>query len=148
MLMIAFLPMLPLFLGYDDIYLDFYEKYVQMMAGLSQKTSTQVPWSQIGLVYGLFSLAAPVLICKPYMAWIASLCRQNLSFTQTGDKMRGNYWSLVLISLALFFLEAFNIQAEKIWHLPKYLNLVITALIFVYTNIVFAKVYDFFYVKK
>lgn len=148
MLLVAFLPMLPLFLGYDDVYLDFYEQYVQVVEQLSHNATEPASWKAIFLVYGLFSLIAPIFICKPYMSWIASLRRQSVSFAQVGYKMRGNYWRLVLVSMLLIFPEAIFVQAQKIWSFPTCVSLFFTAVVFVYTNIVFAKMYDFFYIQK
>lgn len=148
MLIIVFMPMMPLFLGYDELYLEFYEGYMKMFEGLSKKSDIGVPWEDILMIYGIFALAAPALICKPYMSWIASLCRRSLSFTEAGNKLRGNYLPLVLISFILTTPEALAGELDRFWHLQNWFSYSISALLFVYTNIVFAKIYDFFYVKN
>lgn len=148
MLTIAFLPMLPLFLGYNELYLDFYERYMQIFEGIANNNSDKVAVSDVLLIYGTMALLAPVLICKPYIAWIASLCRRSVSFAQVGHKMRGNYGALVIISAILIFPEAVVSQLDKIWQMHNWLGYSINAMLFVYTNIVFAKMYDFFYVKN
>ena len=145
MLIIAFMPMVPLLLGYDELYLDFYERYMQALEGLSGKTA---PLSVVLLIYFVFSLLAPPLICKPYMSWIASLCRRSLSFAEAGDRLRGNYWKLVFISFVLVIPEAMASEADKLWQLQDWFNYGFNALLFVYVNIVFAKMYDLFYVKN
>ena len=140
--------MMPLFLGYDELYLEFYEGYMKMFEGLSKKSDIGVPWEDILMIYGIFALAAPALICKPYMSWIASLCRRSLSFAEAGNKLRGNYLPLVLISFILTTPEALAGELDRFWHLQNWFSYSISALLFVYTNIVFAKIYDFFYVKN
>jgi hypothetical protein len=81
------------------------------------------------------------------MAYIASLQRQNVSFAQAGDKMRGNYWSLVFISAVLLFAEAAAEQLDRLFKLQDWLSFSLGSFIFVYMNLVFAKLYDFFYIK-
>ena len=148
MVIIAFMPMVPLLLGYDELYLDFYERYIQTIEGLSGKTTQVTPIFVILLIYFIFSLLAPFLICKPYMSWIASLCRRSMSFAEAGNKMRGNYLSLVFISFVLVIPEALATRVDNLWQLQDWFNYGFNALLFLYTNIVFAKMYDFFYVKN
>ncbi len=145
MTLIALLPMLPLFLGYNDLYLTFYENYMHMIESLSHQEPTAEVWNGIMVVYGVFCLLAPSLICQPYMAWIASLCRRSFSFKQVREKMQGNYWNLVFISLVLVFPEAFIDRMAKSGDLFGYVSISLNALLFIYTNVVFAKIYDFFY---
>lgn len=145
MMVIALLPMLPLFLGYNDLYMNFYENYMQMIESLSRREAIAEVWHGILVVYGVFCLLAPILICQPYMAWIASLCRRSFSFKQVRDKMRGNYWNLVFISLLLVFPEALIDRVATTGDLSGYISTSVDALLFIYTNVVFAKIYDFFY---
>ena len=145
--LIVYLPMIPLLLGYDDLYLDLYERYVQIFESLADPHLAQdVSW-EIFACYGIVALLAPSLICKPYMAWISSLQRQDASFSAAGKKMRGNYAALVVLSAVLLFAEALSAQLDKLLNLQNWLVYGLDAMIFVYTNIVFAKLYDFFYVK-
>ncbi|MBQ9034818.1 MAG: hypothetical protein IJ099_02505 [Alphaproteobacteria bacterium] len=148
MTIVAILPMLPLFLGYNNVYLDFYENYVRSIEELSDKSVEAASWKSVLWVYGLFSLAAPFLICRPYMAWIASLCRRNISFSEAGYRMRGNYWNLVLIIVILLIPEIMVIYAEKNKILMQYSVLGINSAIIIYANVVFAKIYDFFWMKE
>lgn len=145
MMLIAFLPMLPLFLGYNDLYLNFYENYMQTVESLAHQESITKVWHGMFMVYSIFCLLAPILICQPYMAWIASLCRRNFSFKQVRERMQGNYWNLVFISLILVFPEAFIEQITKNDGILGYISISLNALLFIYTNVVFAKIYDFFY---
>ncbi|MBR2137330.1 MAG: hypothetical protein IJ852_05175 [Alphaproteobacteria bacterium] len=148
MMTIIILPMLPLFLGYDDLYLDYYEQYVQIFEGMSATSETQLSFGNLVVGYAIMSLLAPFLICKPYMAWISSLRRRNASFAQAGEKMRGNYFQLVLISAMLLYPEALGTQIDHSLHLNDWLSYFMMSLVFVYTNIIFAKMYDHFYLKN
>ena len=143
---IALLPMVPLFLGFDDVYMDIYERYLQPESAAAF-TEGHFSISDIIMIYGIMTLLAPMLICKPYLAWIASLRGQNSSFRKVGDKTRGNYWQFVLISALLLYPEAASSQLDAHWHLYNWLDYTVSTIIFIYTNIVFAKIYDFFYLK-
>lgn len=141
---VALLPMVPLFLGFDDVYMDIYEKYLQPAGN---KDIRQVSGSAMLLAYGVMILLAPPLICKPYLAWISSLRGQNASFRKVGDKTKGNYWQFVLISAFLLLPEAWGSQLDAYLNLQHWLDYTVSTIIFILTNIVFAKIYDFFYLK-
>jgi hypothetical protein len=143
---IALLPLVPLFLGFDDVYMDIYERYLQPESAAAFAEG-RFSISDIVLIYGIMTLLAPMLICKPYLAWIASLRGQNSSFRKVGDKTKGNYWQFVLISALLLYPEAAASQLDAYWHLYNWLDYTVSTIIFIYTNIVFAKIYDFFYLK-
>ncbi len=143
---IALLPMVPLFLGFDDVYMDIYERYLQPETG-EMTAGDRFSISDIILIYGAMTLMAPVLICKPYLAWIASLRGQNASFRKIGDKTKGNYWQFVMISALLLYPEALAAQLDRYWHLHNWFDYTCSTIIFIYTNIIFAKIYDFFYLK-
>ena len=147
MILIVFLPMIPLLLGYNDVYLDIYERYVHIFESLAEAEKGGNFSSEIYICYAIVALISPPLICRPYMAWISSLQRQNASFKLAGDKMRGNYWALVLLSVILLFAEAVATQIDKMYQLHGWLDYSLNSVLFVYMNIVFAKLYDFFYVQ-
>ena len=147
LVLIVYLPMFPLLLGYNDIYLDLYERYVQIFESLADADRIRAASWDVFICYGIVALLSPPLICRPYMAYIASLQRQNVSFTQAGNKMRGNYWALVFISAVLLFAEAAAEQLDRLFKLQDWLSFSLGSFIFVYMNLVFAKLYDFFYVK-
>ena len=148
-IIVAFLPMLPLFLGFDDVYLDIYERYLSTFDGMSSKgANVGASIWQILVAYGALCLVSPVLICKPYLAWIASLREKNSSFRKVKDKTRGNYWSFVIITAFLLIPEATASQLDKIWNCRSWLDYTVSTIVFVYTNIIFAKIYDLFYLKN
>ena len=142
---IMLLPMVPLFLGFNDVYMDIYERYLQPNAGAMPENNLSS--AVIITAYGLMTLLAPVLICKPYLAWISSLRGQNSSFRKVGDKTKGNYWQFMIISALLLYPEAIASQLDLRYNLQGWLANTASTVIFIYTNIVFAKIYDFFYLK-
>ncbi len=148
MLLIVLMPMVPLLLGYNGIYLDFYERYMQVFEGMAAGNGKAADLADVLLIYSIMALLSPVLICKPYMAWISSLRRQNASLGQAGRMLSGNYWVLVILSALLMYPEAVATRLDKLWKLQGWLQSCIVAVLFVYTNIVFAKIYDWLYLKN
>jgi hypothetical protein len=147
MVCIVLLPMLPFFLGFDDLYLNFYEHYMQAVEDMSSSGANPATFTNILLGYGVLSLLSPFLICKPYLAWISSLRGHNSSFRKAGDKSKGNYVQFALISALLLYPEAIAMQIDKIYGLNNWFDYTVSTIIFVYTNIIFAKIYDLFYLK-
>lgn len=144
---VAFLPMLPLFLGFNDLYLDIYENYLQAFEGMSSNSDHQASIWQVIIAYGILSLLSPVLICKPYLAWISSLRGKNASFRKVKERTKGNYKAFVILSAMLLYPEALSSYLDKMWNCHSWLDYTVSTLVFVYTNIIFAKVYDVFYLK-
>lgn len=147
-LIITFLPMLPLFLGYNDLYLDVYERYLKVFDNLNERTITLTSIKDVLSVYAVMCLLAPLLICKPYLAWISSLRGRDASFQKVGNRTKGNYWQFVLISALLLYPEAIASTLDNLWNLQHWLDYSVSTIIFVYTNIIFAKLYDLFYLKN
>lgn len=145
---IILLPMVPLFLGFNEIYLNFYEQYATAVENLSTPKDIGASLADISIICLILSLLAPALLCKPYLAWISSLRGTNASFKKAGDKIKGNYLTFVLISALLLFPEALIDRLDAILNLQNWLSYIGGTLIFVYTNILFAKIYDFFYLKN
>lgn len=146
-IIVAFLPMLPLFLGFNDVYMDIYERYLSTFDGMSSNGATNASFWQILLAYAAMCLFAPVLICKPYLAWISSLRGKKDSFDKVKNRIKGNYLSFVIISAILLVPEAISSQLDKTWNCQSWLDYTVSTIIFVYTNIIFAKIYDLFYLK-
>lgn len=144
---IVLLPMLPFFLGFDDIYLNFYERYVKAVEGMSATGDSLESLWDIFIGYGILALLSPPLICKPYLAWISSLRGHNASFRKAGNTTRGNYWNFVIISAMLLYPEAFSTQIDKMLGLDNWFSYTMSTIVFIYTNIIFVKIYDLFYLK-
>ena len=145
-LTIMFLPMIPLILGFNDVYLDIYENYLSKFEASASGENIHI-YDAIVLCL-VMSLVAPALICKPYLAWISSLRGMNASFKKVQDKIRGNYKQLVIVSLLLLIPETLSAQADKVLNLQGWLDYTGSTIVFIFTNVIFAKIYDFFYLKN
>ena len=147
-MIMAFLPVLPIFLGFNEKYLDFYERYMASLEGMSTGGEWSLSWGDIMVGFGIICLLSPFLLCKPYLAWISALRGRSASFRNVGDRTKGNYWTFVCISALLLYPEAIAMQLDKIWNLQNWLDYSVGTIIFIYSNIVFAKIYDWFYLKN
>lgn len=145
---IIFMPMIPLFLGFNDVYLNFYEQYASAVENLSSPKDIGTSLLEISVICLILSFMAPAMICKPYLAWISSLRGTNASFKKAGDRIKGNYGTFVVISAMLLFPEALFDRLDTIFGLQNWLSYMGGTLIFVFTNIIFAKIYDFFYLRN
>ncbi len=144
---ILWLPLLPVFLGYDDAYLSQYERYISAVENMSNPGEIGTSLADMAIIYGILALLSPILICKPYMAWISSLRGTNASFRKAGDKLRGNYIPLAILSFLLLYPQALGSEIDNIFHLQNWFNYTLSIIVFVYSNIIFAKMYDWFYLR-
>lgn len=144
---VAFLPMLPLLFGFNDVYLDIYERYLKSYDGISTANEIKMSLGDALIVYSIAVLLLPPFICKPYLAWISSLRGMNASFSKVQQKSHGNYWKFVAISAVLIYPDAFGTYLDQTLNCHGWLEYTFNTMVFVFTNIVFAKIYDFFYIK-
>lgn len=136
---LGILPYLPLLMGFDDKYLLLFEKYMQQLQAAPANNLNMFILSLI------LMLLFPFILCRPFLAFIASVQGLNGSLRKAWKKSVGNYWQFILI---LFLL---NLPCIAIYELDLYLHcngwvvLFFSSFFFVYYNLVFAKLYDFFY---
>ena len=136
------LPYLPLFMGFNEKYLLFFEKYMQALQNAEASILNQIVLSVILLII------SPLIICRPYFAWISSLQGLNASMRKAFRKTEGNYWRFVWIMIVL------NLPCLAVYELDKYigchgwLSVGFYSIFFIYLNLVFAKLYDFFYNER
>ena len=140
---IIFLPMIPLFLGYNDLYFDFYEQYLILTVSNDLRSFLYKL-----ILYGILAFLMPALICRPYLAWIASIRGRNASFSKIGNKTKGNYWQFLMLSLLLIYPEITVDQVDKWLNMQGWFAAVCGTIIFMLTNVIFAKIYDFFYIEN
>lgn len=136
------LPFIPLMMGFHNKYLLIFERY---MAAL------QVPETSVFnvLIFSLiFLLISPFAFCRPYLAWISALQGYSGSIRKVFKKTTGNnirFLSLIfLLNLPCFVAYG----ADVLLHCHGWFSVGFYSIYLIYFNIVFAKVYDFFYQQK
>lgn len=133
------LPFVPLLMGFNDKYLVFFEKY--MAAVQSPQTSVL----NMIIFSGIFLIISPIVFVRPYLAWISALQGLTGSVRKVFKKTKGNYFSfLILMSVAqLPSFLAYGV--DTLLECRGWFACVFYSFYLVYVNIVFAKVYDYFY---
>ena len=89
----------------------------------------------------------PFILCRPFLAFISSVQGLNGSLRKAWKKSVGNYWRFIIIMLILNLPCFLIMQTDKYFELNGYLNLLFNSFYLVYYNLVFAKIYDFFYME-
>ena len=145
---VAFLPMLPLLFGFNEVYLDIYERYLKSYDGISTANEIRASLGDALIIYSVAVLLLPPLICKPYLAWISSLRGINSSIAKVRQKTQGNYWQFVIVSAFLLYPDAFGTYFDQLLNCQGWIEYTTNTVVFVITNIIFAKIYDFFYIKN
>lgn len=138
-LVLVILPYLPLLMGFNDRYLLFFEKYMEALQNVEGSFLNRLAFT------ALLILISPLIICRPFFAWISALQGLNGSMRKAFRRTAGNYWNFVTIMLIL------NIPCVLIYEIDLYLDChgwlagTFYSLFFLYYNLVYAKLYDFFY---
>ncbi len=138
-LIVVILPYVPLFMGFRDKYLEFFEQYMgilQSYDSLFGKT----------LFYLFMLLLSPYTISRPYLAWISSLIGKNRSIIDAYKKTHGNYWNFVFCAAVMSSLFMVSYYIDTIFHLNTLIYLM--SVFPVYFNVVFIGIYKIFYKRK
>ncbi len=140
-LFLGVLPYLPLLMGFNDKYLLLLENYMQQLQAAPMNTLNML------VLLIIFMLFSPFILCRPFLAFIASVQGLNGSLRKAWKKSVGNYWQFIFMMFLL------NLPCMIIYEADNYLDyngcliLLFYSFFFVYYNLVFAKLYDFFYME-
>jgi len=140
-LFLGVLPYLPLLMGFNDKYLLLLENYMQQLQAAPMNTLNML------VLLIIFMLFSPFILCRPFLAFIASVQGLNGSLRKAWKKSIGNYWQFIFMMCLL------NLPCMIIYEADNYLDcngcliLLFYSFFFVYYNLVFAKLYDFFYME-
>lgn len=140
--LIVILPYLPLLMGFNDKYLLFFEKYMLALQ------NTEADFLNISAFTLLLLLLSPFIVCQPFFAWMASLQDMEAFMAKAFEKTRGNYWRFVALMTILNVPTMLVFEVDKIFSCQGWFTVGFYALFFVYFNLVFAELEDFFYTKK
>lgn len=136
---LVILPYLPLLMGFNDRYLEFFEKYMEALQNMETGFINQ-------MFFGVILLfISPLIICRPFFAWIAALLGYNGSMRRAFSKTVGHYWHFVSIMFILNLPCTLVLVADDYLGCSGWLFVAFYSIFFIYFNLVFAKMYDFFY---
>ena len=126
-------------MGFNEKYLLFFEKYMLTLQNIEGDVVNQFIFS------GILLIASPIIIARPFFAWMSSLQGLNGSFKKAFRKTQGNYWRFLFIMVFLNIPCVIFYEVDKVLCLNGWLSTFVCAGFFVYFNLAFAKMYDFFY---
>ena len=135
------LPYLPLLMGFDDKYLLLFEAYMQQLQEESINTLNMF------VLFSILMLLFPFILCRPFLAFIASVQGFNGSLRKAWKKSVGNYWQFIAIVFLLNVPCVIIYEIDSYLGCNGYLSLSFYSVFFVYYNFVYAKLYDFFYTE-
>lgn len=138
-LIVVILPYIPLFMGFRDKYLEFFEQYMDVL-----QSYDSLPGKT--LFYLFMLLLSPYTISRPYLAWVSSLIGKSRSIIDAYKKTRGNYWNFVLCAGVMSSLFMVSHYIDILYHIDTLIYLM--AILPVYFNIVFIGIYKAFYKRK
>lgn len=138
-LLLVMLPYLPLLMGFNEEYLLFFEKYMDALQNVEASMLNRLLFSLV------LVLISPLIICRPFFAWISSLQGLNGSMRKAFRKTSGNYGNFAGIMFILNLPCVFVYELDLYAGCGGWLSIAFYSIFFIYFNLVFAKLYDYFY---
>ena len=132
-------PFLPLFLGFNNAYLSFFESYMSML----QVPETSV--MHIAVFSLIFLIISPFAFSRPCLAWISALQGYSGSVRKVFKRTQGNNFKFLLLMFILQIPCFIIFFADNFFGCHGWLSVGFYSFYLIYFNLVFAKVYDFFY---
>lgn len=140
--LLVVLPYLPLLMGFTDEYLIFFEKYMLALQNV------EADFLNVSVFTLILLLVSPFIICRPFFAYMASLQDMEAFMSKAFERTRGNYWRFVSLMAILNIPTMLVFEVDKILSCQGWFTVGFYALFFVYFNLVFAELDDFFYTKE
>lgn len=137
--LLVVLPYAPLFLGFSA---DFNDRYMQFLQRYMQDSD----WVDLGLNVMLV-LVSPWLIYRPFLAWISALIGRSGKLRFAWEKTKGNYFEFLLISVLFNLISMLLLQLSQALTMPIAVLLFLMSPLFLYLNVVMAKLYEFFIIE-
>ncbi len=132
------LPLVPLFVPIlPPDKLDKYSHFLQ----LSMQESDLLD-SGINL---LLVLLSPIILYRPFLAWISALIGRSRSLRFVWRKTVGNYWEFLLLAILIDVSMGGFYQGTLILGGNGYIALIPISVLIIYFNLVMAKIYEFFF---
>lgn len=121
------------FLGLGEA--DYYLKF------LSDKETVDTVSAVVGIFF------APFLFFRPFFAWIGSVLGRNGNLRFAMQKSRGNYWQIVALLLILNIPFVMIEQICRATNAPEWGLYFLLSPLIVFTNLVIARSYEFFFME-
>ena len=138
-LVLVVAPYIPLFMGFRDKYLEFFENYMELLQShdsLLGKT----------LFYILMVLLSPYTISRPYLAWISSVIGKSRSIFDAYKKTQGNYWKFVICGIFMSGLFMISYIIDGAFGVKS--KIYVISVLAIFFNVMFIDIYKVFYKRK
>lgn len=137
-LLVLVTPYILMFMGFDEKFLEFFEKYMELMQSHDSVIGVSV-------FYIFMILLSPYTISRPYLAWISSLVGKSRSIINAYKRTHRNYWKFVQCAAVMSLLIAISYYIDVIYNIKT--MILIMSILLVYFNIVFTNIYKIFYLR-
>ncbi|MBR1648337.1 MAG: hypothetical protein IJ689_01900 [Alphaproteobacteria bacterium] len=135
---LSVLPIVIPFISGNEIWVENYLEELQKYEDSSMLNLAVIP---------VLILAAPFIFFRPMMAWIASVIGRSAKLSTAFARTKGNYWEFLLLSV-IFNLSFMGLDwADKIFNLDGWLVISLVSPLTVFTNIMLAKTYEYFFLE-
>lgn len=116
----------------------------EMIDGYTNFLREYMPELDLGLML-LLLLVSPLILYRPFMAWISSVIGRSRLLKTAFAKTEGNYWRFV--AMAAVFNAVFVVfeGLDEMFDLPDAALMVVYAPLLVYFNAAIARTYEFFF---
>ncbi len=141
MFFLLMVPYIPLLMGFNNKYLLVFENYMATIA------SPEISLFNVVVFSFIFLLISPIALCRPYLAWISALQGYSGSVRKVFKKTKQNnlrfLYLMFLLNLPGFFVYGIDLFIGC----HGWLCACFYSIYLIYFNLVFAKIYDYFYAK-
>lgn len=138
-LIVVVMPYIPLFMGFGDKYLTFFEQYMYVLQSHDSILGKTI-------FYMFMLLLSPYTMSRPYLAWISSLVGKSRSIIEAYEKTHGNYWKFVLCLAIISAPFLLSFYVDTLWGLNTLIF--VFATLSIYFNVVFINIYKVFYKRS
>ena len=138
-LILVVAPYIPLFMGFRDRYLEFFENYMEVLKShdsLLGKT----------LFYILMLLLSPYTISRPYLAWLSSVIGKSRAIVDASKKTQGNYWNFVACGIFMSGLCMISNAVDDVFNIQS--KIYVISVLAIFFNVMFIDIYKVFYKRK
>ena len=133
------LPLLPLFLNLSP---ELNLEYTKFLQGDFEHSNWLILIADI-----VFLFVSPIVVYRPFLAWISALAGRSGSLRFALERTKGNYWEFILLAI----ITNFSVILARVAILQlggnDYITMLLVAPLLVYFNIVFVKAYEFFFLN-
>ncbi len=136
-LFLLFLPFAPVLMKLSGKYIEIYNMFL-----VKYMQDDDVIGAVVNL---LLVVLSPLLVFRPFMAWISALIGRSVSLKSALLRSRGNYWEFLLLGVLISLSFSIICQLPAEFGVPYPISLLAYAPLVTYFNVLQAKIYDFFY---